>query len=125
MNFAKSLIAIRSGIWRIRLMANNTNVLAQGMEIIGAITFESDMIIDGKVEGKILSEKGRVTIGENATIKGDVRVAEVKMFGEVEGSINSDRCELKANSKLKGDITTKSLKMEEGALISGNMQTGT
>ena len=32
--------------------------------------------------------------------------------------------ENKANSELKGDITTKSLKMEEGALLSGKMQTG-
>ena len=73
------------GFGELPLMANNTNVLAQGIEIIGTITFESDMIIDGKVEGEIRSEKGRVTIGENARIKGDVRAADVKMFGEVEG----------------------------------------
>lgn len=105
-------------------MANNTNVLAQGIEIIGTIKFQNDMIIDGKVDGEIQSESGKVTIGENAKIKGDVRAGEVKMFGEVDGSIHSDRCELKANSKLNGDITTKSLKMEEGALLSGKMQTG-
>ncbi len=105
-------------------MSNNTNVLAQGIEIIGTIKFSNPMIIDGKVEGEIVSEKGTVTIGENARIKGDVRAGEVKMFGKVEGSIHSERCELKANSELKGDITTKSLKMEEGALLDGKMQTG-
>ena len=105
-------------------MANNTNVLAQGIEIIGTIKFQNDMIIDGNVDGEIQSESGKVTIGENAKIKGDVKAGEVKMFGRVEGSIESERCELKANSKLKGDITTKSLKMEEGALLSGKMQTG-
>lgn len=105
-------------------MANNTNVLAQGIEIIGTIKFQNDMIIDGKVEGEIQSDKGKVTIGENARIKGDVRAGEVKMFGHVEGAIHSDRCELKTNSELKGDIITKSLKMEEGALLSGKMQTG-
>lgn len=105
-------------------MANNTNVLAQGIEIIGTIKFQSDMIIDGKVEGEIQSDKGKVTIGENARIKGDVKAGEVKMFGKVEGTINSERCELKANSQLKGDIKTKALKMEEGALLSGKMETG-
>lgn len=105
-------------------MANNTNVLAQGIEIIGTIKFQNDMIIDGKVDGEIQSEKGKVTIGENAKIKGDVRAGEVKMFGRVEGAIHSERCELKAHSELRGDITTKSLKMEEGALLSGKMQTG-
>ncbi len=105
-------------------MSNNTNVLAQGIEIEGTIKFQNDMIIDGKVEGEIQSTTGKVTIGENAKIKGDVKAGEVKMFGTVEGSINSARCELKANSQLKGDIITKSLKMEEGALLSGKMQTG-
>ena len=46
------------------------------------------------------------------------------MFGEVKGAIHAERCELKANSKLDGDITTGSLKMEEGAVLSGKMQTG-
>ena len=105
-------------------MSNNTNVLAQGIEIIGTIKFSNPLRSDGKVEGEIVSEKGTVTIGENARIKGDVRAGEVKMFGKVEGSIHSERCELKANSELKGDITTKSLKMEEGALLDGKMQTG-
>ena len=105
-------------------MSSNTNVLAQGIEIIGTIKFQNDMIIDGKVEGEIQSEKGKVTIGENARIKGDVKAGEVKMFGTVEGTIQSDRCELRENSELRGDITTKSLKMEEGALLSGKMQTG-
>ena len=106
-------------------MSTKKNVLAEGIEIIGTIKFQNDMIIDGNVDGEIKSESGTVTIGENARIKGDVRAGEVKMFGRVEGSILSERCELKANSKLEGDIITKSLKMEEGALLSGKMQTGT
>ena len=58
-------------------MSNTTNVLAQGIEIIGSITFQNDMHIDGKVEGEILSESGKVTIGELADIKGNIRAGEV------------------------------------------------
>ena len=105
-------------------MANATNVLAQGIEITGSIKFSNDMIIDGKVDGEIQSEKGKVTIGENAQIKGDVKAGEVKMYGKVEGTIESGRCELKPKSELKGDITTKSLSMEEGAILSGSTQIG-
>lgn len=105
-------------------MANATNVLAQGIEITGSIKFSNDMIIDGKVDGQVESEQGRVTIGENAEIKGDVKAGEVKMYGKVEGTVSSDRCELKPKSELKGDIKTKSLSMEEGALLSGQTQIG-
>ncbi len=117
-------IAIGARIWRSEgEMANNTNVLAQGIEIVGTIKFSNDMIIDGKVDGEIESQSGTVTIGENAQIKGDVKAGEVKMYGKVEGSITSDRCELMTNSKLKGDIKTKKLTMEEGAVLSGRMDT--
>lgn len=104
-------------------MAGSTNLLDQGIEIIGTIKFTSDMIIDGRVEGEIQSDKGTVTIGENARIKGDVKAGEVKMFGKVEGTITSERCELKAKSELKGDIKTKKLTMEEGAVLAGRMDT--
>ena len=48
-------------------MANATNVLANGIEITGSIKFSNDMVIDGKVDGEITSDKGKVTIGENAS----------------------------------------------------------
>jgi cytoskeletal protein CcmA (bactofilin family) len=82
------------------------------------------MIIDGKIEGEIISEKGRVTIGENADIKGDVSAGDVKVFGRVEGKITSERCELKAESRLDGDIKTKNLLMEEGASLTGRTEIG-
>jgi cytoskeletal protein CcmA (bactofilin family) len=105
-------------------MANATNVLASGIEIVGSIKFSNDMIIDGRIEGQITSEKGRVTIGENAKIKGDIKAGEVKLYGEVEGTIESERCELKGKSRLNGDIKTKMLSMEEGAHLTGRTEIG-
>ncbi len=107
-----------------RSMVSSTNVLANGIEIKGSIKFTNDMVIDGKVEGEITSENGRITIGENADVKGDVKAGEVKLFGKVTGTITSGRCELKTNSKLDGDIKTKMLSMEEGAVLSGRTDIG-
>jgi cytoskeletal protein CcmA (bactofilin family) len=107
-----------------RPMANATNVLSSGIEITGSIRFSNDMIIDGKIEGEIISEKGRVTIGENASIKGNVSAGDVKVFGKVEGKITSERCELKAKSRLDGDIKAKMFSMEEGAQLSGRTEIG-
>ena len=106
------------------LMANPTNVLSSGIEITGSIRFSNDMIIDGKIDGEITSDKGRVTIGENAVIKGDVTAGEVKVYGKVEGKITSQRCELKDKSKINGDIKSKVFSMEEGAQLSGRTDIG-
>ncbi|GAA5483811.1 bactofilin family protein [Haloferula sargassicola] len=105
-------------------MASATNVLSSGIEITGSIRFSNDMIIDGQIEGEIISEKGKVTIGENAKVKGDITAGEVKVFGNVEGKITSERCELKSKSRLNGDIKTKNLSMEEGASLSGRTEIG-
>lgn len=110
--------------WITFNMANATNVLASGIEIVGSIRFSNDMIIDGKIDGEIISEKGRVTIGENAQVKGDVTAGEVKVFGKVDGKITSERCELKTKSRLNGDIKTKSIVMEDGASHSGRSEIG-
>ena len=105
-------------------MANATNILTKGLEINGSIKFSNDMIVDGKIDGEIISDKGKVTIAENASIKGDVKAGEVKLYGKVEGTITSDRCELKEKSLLKGDIKTKTLSMEEGATLQGKTSIG-
>jgi cytoskeletal protein CcmA (bactofilin family) len=106
------------------VMSNPTNILAQGIEITGSVRFSNDMIIDGKINGQILSDKGRVTIGENAFVKGDITAGEVKVFGKVEGKITSERCELKAKSRLDGDIKAKMFAMEEGAQLAGRTEIG-
>ena len=108
----------------LSVMANPTNVLSSGIEITGSIRFSNDMIIDGKIEGEITSDKGKVTIGENATVNGDISAGEVKVYGKVEGKITSQRCELKDKSRINGDIKSKVFSMEEGAALSGRTEIG-
>jgi cytoskeletal protein CcmA (bactofilin family) len=105
-------------------MATATNVLSTGIEIIGSIHFSNDMIIYGKIEGEITSEKGKITIGESAQIKGDVSAGDVTVYGKIEGKITSQRCELKDKSKINGDIKSKVFSMEEGAQLSGHTEIG-
>ena len=101
---------------------NVTNFLASGIEIKGTIRFQNDMHIDGKIEGEIISDKGKVTIGETAQIKGDITAGDVRIYGNVEGKVTSDRCELKQQARVVGDMKTRSLAMEEGAHLLGRTE---
>lgn len=106
------------------MSANTTNVLAQGIEIIGTIRFQNDMHIDGKIEGEIQSDSGKVTIGELADIKGNIQAGEVHIYGHVDGNVHSSRCHLNERAVITGDITTAVLSMEEGARLSGRAEIG-
>lgn len=105
-------------------MTSSKNVLANDVEIKGSIKFSHDLIIDGKIEGEVHSD-GSLTVGENAFIKGEIKTRTVVIFGKVEGNITvQERCELKSNATLIGDITAGTLSIEEGATFMGQSQVG-
>ena len=105
-------------------MTTSKNVLANDVEIKGSIKFSHDLIIDGKIEGEVSSD-GSLTVGENALIKGEIKTRAVTLFGKVEGNITvQERCELKSNAVLVGDVTAGTLAIEEGATFLGRSQVG-
>jgi cytoskeletal protein CcmA (bactofilin family) len=105
-------------------MTTSKNVLANDVEIKGSIKFSHDLIIDGKIEGEVISD-GSLTVGENALIKGELKTRSVIIFGKVEGNITvGERCELKSNAILVGDISAGTLAIEEGATFMGQSSVG-
>lgn len=105
-------------------MSASKNILSNDVEIIGNLQFSHDLIIDGKIEGEVNSD-GNLTVGENATVKGEIKTKSVTVFGKVEGNITvSERCELKSQASLVGDIRAGKLSIEEGATFMGASTVG-
>ena len=95
-------------------------MLSSGVSIKGSVSFGSELLIDGEVEGSIDSG-GRLTIGKNAVIRGEVRVRSVTVHGTVEGDITAaERCELRAGCTLRGDIEAPRLVVDEEATFLGS-----
>ncbi len=107
------------------VLTGNKNILSSDVEIKGKLRFSNDLIIDGRIEGEVNSE-GDLTVGENAQIVGNIKTRSVVVFGKIEGNITvSDRCELKQNAILHGDVTAGKLAIEEGATFMGASTVGT
>ncbi|MCB1229592.1 MAG: polymer-forming cytoskeletal protein [Verrucomicrobiae bacterium] len=105
-------------------MSSSKNVLSSDVEIKGTLKFANDLIIDGRIEGEIMSE-GDLTVGENANLHADIKTRSVTVFGKVHGNITvTDRCELKQNAELHGDVTAGKLAIEEGATFMGSSTVG-
>lgn len=105
-------------------LTGNKNILSSDVEIKGKLRFTSELIIDGRIEGEVNSE-GDLTVGENARIVGNIKTRSVVVFGNVEGNITvTDRCELKQNATLHGDVTAGKLAIEEGATFMGTSTVG-
>ena len=100
------------------------NILSSDVQIRGTLKFANDLIIDGRIEGEVNSE-GDLTVGENAQILGNINTRTVVVFGKVKGNIKvTDRCELKQNAELNGDVIAKKLSIEEGAAFLGSSTVG-
>ena len=100
----------------------NKNILSSDVEIKGSIKFQNELIIDGKIEGEIISS-GILTVGENAEIRGEIKTKSVTVLGKVHGNITvEERCELKTRAQLIGDLKAARLMIEEGATFVGKSE---
>ncbi len=95
------------------------NIISSDVEIKGTVTFEGELIADGKIEGEILSS-GALTVGYNGSINGDIYAGNVAIYGCVKGNVTAEyRCELMADSELVGDLKSPRAVIEDGAAFVG------
>lgn len=95
-------------------------MLSSGVSIKGDVTFKTELVIDGEVEGSITST-GTLTVGEHARIRGDIMAGSVSVKGTVEGNVTAtERCALEAGATLRGDIEAPRLAVDENATFLGS-----
>lgn len=96
------------------------NIIAASTKLVGDINTESDIRIDGSLQGNITTA-GRLIIGVSGSINGEVICNNAEIEGNTEGKINvKELLSLKSTSTIKGEIITGQLKIEPGAIFSGN-----
>jgi len=91
----------------------------------GNVVSTEDLVIDGKVEGTIELGDHGLTIGPTASVVADLAAKTVTISGKLTGNvISSGKVELKSTAKVEGDISAPKLVMEDGAALSGKVDTG-
>jgi cytoskeletal protein CcmA (bactofilin family) len=99
-----------------------SSFLDQGTEFEGKLAFEGAVRVNGKFSGEIFSE-GTLYIGENGVVHAEIQVDTVIISGEVTGNVTAtSKVELQRSGRLRGNIRTQALKIDEGAIFEGNCQ---
>jgi cytoskeletal protein CcmA (bactofilin family) len=105
--------------------ANAVACLSQGIRIKGEITGSEDLFIDGNVEGKVTFRNAVLTVGPNASVKGDIDAREIVVRGRVEGKLDGlDRVQIWHTAKVNGDIRSSRIAIEDGAEFRGKVEAG-
>lgn len=98
--------------------ANSNNSIVVGTRIIGNILANSDIRIDGDLVGD-LDCKGRLVVGPEGSIKGNVTCQNAVIEGVFEGKLNvQELLNVRETAKIEGEINTEKLIVQSGAIYS-------
>lgn len=96
------------------------SVLSSDLHITGNLKTTGDIQVEGTVEGDIRAHL--LTIGESATIKGEVIADDVVINGRIVGRVRGLKVRLTATARVEGDIIHKTIAIESGAHFEGSVQ---
>ena len=96
------------------------SVLSSDLTVKGNITTQGDVQIEGTVDGDIRAHQ--LTVGESATIHGEIVAEEVIVNGRVVGRVRGLKVRLSATARVEGDIVHKTIAIESGAHFEGSVQ---
>ncbi|MGD8999021.1 MAG: polymer-forming cytoskeletal protein [Granulosicoccaceae bacterium] len=100
-------------------------LIGEGVALQGDITITGGLHIDGKVTGNITMGDGnaaRLTLSSNGVIKGNVRVNDADINGQVRGDVHArGHVTLYPNARIEGDVSYESLEIKRGAQLNGNL----
>ena len=96
------------------------SVLSNDLHVVGNLKTTGDIQVEGTVEGDIRAHL--LTIGESATIKGEVIADDVVINGRIVGRVRGLKVRLTATARVEGDIIHKTIAIESGAHFEGSVQ---
>ena len=92
-------------------------------ELNGEIHFRDMLRVNGHIAGTVRSPKGTLIVDTAAQIDADIEVAIAVISGMVNGDIVAhQRVELGPSAKIHGNIWTRSLAIQRGAIFEGVCQ---
>lgn len=92
-------------------------VIAEGLKIVGSVTAEGLVEVNGHVDGDLHCTS--LVVSQKAYIHGGIQAKRVVVNGKVEGPIHGGEVILKSRAIVVGDIETQSLAVERGAYFEG------
>ena len=96
-------------------------VIGSSIVIDGEISGDEDLVIQGTVKGRI-SLRESLYVEGSGVIEADIESATIEVAGQVTGNIvATEKVELKADSKVVGDIRSPRILIADGAVFRGSV----
>ena len=96
------------------------SVISADLHITGNVKTTGVIQVEGTVDGDIRAHL--LTVGDTATIKGEVTADDVVVNGRIVGRVRGLKVRLTSTARVEGDIIHKTIAIESGAHFEGSVQ---
>jgi cytoskeletal protein CcmA (bactofilin family) len=94
-------------------------IVGQGAKLEGTVVSAGSLRIDGQVKGQINAD-GDVALSPQSQVEADIRAQNVSVAGRFKGNlIAKGKAHLARGGRIEGNITSKTLVVEEGGVFHG------
>ena len=96
---------------------NVPSIVSGSTQIVGDITTDGEVQVDGKVEGNIRCYT--LIVAESGEVTGKVTSESTTIHGTLTGTVQSKSVTLSGTARVVGDVTHETLTIEPGAHFKG------
>lgn len=97
-------------------------LIGPSITIKGDLSGEEDLLIQGRVEGKVDLKQNNITVGRNGHLKADLYGRIISIEGEVEGNLfGGEQVVLRQSGTVRGNITAPRVSLEDGSKFKGSI----
>ena len=97
-------------------------VIGPGIHINGNISGDENLIIEGRVDGKIRLGAYQVDIGQSGRVNADITAKVIKIAGEVRGDLTgTEKVVILSSGNVHGNIVAPRMTLEDGAIFKGSI----
>lgn len=97
-------------------------VIGPRIRIKGDVSGDENLVIEGRVDGKVSLGEYRVDVGPAGQVHADIEAKVVKVDGEVKGDITgSEKVIISRSGNVRGNIKAPRMTLEDGAKFKGSI----
>ena len=98
-----------------------SSLISYSMQVSGQIYSDSEVYVDGVVEGEITAKI--IIVGINGRIKSTkINAEKIVVHGEIEGNMNAISVYLGSTARINGNILHRDISIENGAFVNGDLK---
>lgn len=96
--------------------------IGAGIRIKGTVSSDSDVYVEGEIEGTITLPENALIVGPNGRVQARVKARSLILCGHLEGKVKvAEKIEIRKSGSLRGELVTGQIVIEDGGAFFGSV----